>query len=1068
MNAMSWLERRGVESGGGAALWLAERRFLRLGSGGEKETELFGHLSFATLCGDALIVLGTSSRVYIHMSTVAYIHDEAALAAACTLAVGTVGGQEFRLTSTTSPDYQLWIQSLREMYEATHGEPPPPPSSSETGRSRHNSRNSIGGSEGGGLWRGRSSSSSLSKGLDDGANDGGVGSDKGVKIPRRRASSMSRVSRAGTTTSASNEDVSDKMSRSRPESRTERPQSSQSSLNPARRPTSSTGRRNDNVEHRRLRRSNSMPRKDSHYTNMSISSSYEPRPRNSSSGGSASQPTRNHKRSSSGSSLLNPHRPGSRPVSTSRPGSRQSAQTKVAASSRIPASTRGGHGRSSSSSSSSMNEDDARSLRSSSLRRVVATMNVVGADGQPIRSSMHNRGTQLSPRINESPTPIIQSEDEGLPKDNEDTVQVTTTPAPPPTPRSVSPSSVDRRAGFATRCGSLVRFSVYDEAFEIRKVAPPSADVPVEVVKAAAATVEELETSVATTPSHQQPQLQPQIQSEQQQHQSAIADSAEKSSILAIENKDGDADNDPLRLSTSISPPPPPPKSSTSPMPSSIHLRRRSLDGVSMRIESSLSSSSKLRGAPDAPPRTSTRRTSGGMGGRSASSLGVVRSAASTPTPVSGASAQPRGSAKKRSSAADTKKVVDGLFEPEEKRSWFGGNPFSLSSLVVGEKDKELTSKSTQSHTRPTISPPGNTASPPRALDKKFSFTSMFKHKSQSHSSASVSTAPSTSALNPLKSSSPVNSPHDGGGSGFLDSFSSLFKADEGDILSSTMNQSGFNLTAESLQASATNVRDIETPLNPHRHDSQLASSVPTSHASMVHPPANISSLLPDMTVTTKLASTSVAQWVQSQVVVVPLETTQSSGVAATDNSTRGSTEPQKSQSGPVIETDQGRSKRRSVPPFISPPVTPLQQLVTTKSSASTTTITSTTTVDVRRVVSTQPSTPQGKVYLPINASEGGSGIVKRAIGAIESISSSASAKTQRSSPEAVVPEAVQHSLSPSPPPAAATMSGAELNTASMESFTSGNRVTEMHDSDEDEDFKKARRLLKGKSKLMN
>ncbi|KAI9363435.1 hypothetical protein DFJ73DRAFT_514069 [Zopfochytrium polystomum] len=62
----------------------------------------------------------------------------------------------------------------------------------------------------------------------------------------------------------------------------------------------------------------------------------------------------------------------------------------------------------------------------------------------------------------------------------------------PTSTRSSSPTmSERRRQGVSTRQGSTVRFSVFDETFQINDLSPPSDDVPVAVIPGAAVTGEE-------------------------------------------------------------------------------------------------------------------------------------------------------------------------------------------------------------------------------------------------------------------------------------------------------------------------------------------------------------------------------------------------------------------------------------------------------------------------------------------------------------------------------------------------------------------------------------------------
>ncbi|KAJ3330931.1 hypothetical protein HDU76_004479 [Blyttiomyces sp. JEL0837] len=115
-------ERAGGKSGGGG---MGMGRYVGIDDGSdangrlarEREVEAFGNLMFATLADHALLIVGTKSRSYIHFSTVETIRDENEL--------GTPEShQEYRFACETSPDYQRWIQLVVEAFDELHCEDP--------------------------------------------------------------------------------------------------------------------------------------------------------------------------------------------------------------------------------------------------------------------------------------------------------------------------------------------------------------------------------------------------------------------------------------------------------------------------------------------------------------------------------------------------------------------------------------------------------------------------------------------------------------------------------------------------------------------------------------------------------------------------------------------------------------------------------------------------------------------------------------------------------------------------------------------------------------------------------
>ncbi|KAJ3120325.1 hypothetical protein HK101_006983, partial [Irineochytrium annulatum] len=85
--------------------------------GREREVEAYGNLAFAAVTGNPLIILGTSKKIYIHLSKVSHILSETDLGSPCQFSIHTTGKQEYRFTCDTSPEYQQWITHLRDCYE---------------------------------------------------------------------------------------------------------------------------------------------------------------------------------------------------------------------------------------------------------------------------------------------------------------------------------------------------------------------------------------------------------------------------------------------------------------------------------------------------------------------------------------------------------------------------------------------------------------------------------------------------------------------------------------------------------------------------------------------------------------------------------------------------------------------------------------------------------------------------------------------------------------------------------------------------------------------------------------
>ncbi|KAI9341032.1 hypothetical protein DFJ73DRAFT_548798 [Zopfochytrium polystomum] len=81
------------------------------------EVELYGHLAYAAVTAHPLMVVaGGTSKIFIHMTNVAAVLEETDLGAACHFSILTTSRQEFKFSTETSPEYQLWIEDLLDAH----------------------------------------------------------------------------------------------------------------------------------------------------------------------------------------------------------------------------------------------------------------------------------------------------------------------------------------------------------------------------------------------------------------------------------------------------------------------------------------------------------------------------------------------------------------------------------------------------------------------------------------------------------------------------------------------------------------------------------------------------------------------------------------------------------------------------------------------------------------------------------------------------------------------------------------------------------------------------------------
>ncbi|KAJ3220400.1 hypothetical protein HDU67_000067 [Dinochytrium kinnereticum] len=423
----------------------------------EKEVVAYGNLAFSAVTGNPLLILGTSKRTYIHFSKVAYIQDESDLGLPCQFTIVTSTKQEYKFICDTSPDYQQWITVLKDAYRETFGVDPNDSEDGDldAGRRRSLSRGGRRNSSQGG----RARSSSTVRGGGDG----------------RRMSTASR----GPPSRSVERDVGSRVR----ESRDRLYDDDEPRGPPKGRPASV-----------RSTRSNTSTRTATPRAPGDQSSSSRSRPSRSNRGGPrAPGDGASQRRSSSAAGRYDDS--GSRKSIGSRNGHVEGG----------PDAHRWEGG--------DAEDDDGRSVRSS--RSVSLPRNVMGPNGQPLRSSLSRNKSSSTGALQNvpsassvKPSRLIEGGSDEVYEIAKMAMETGLVDAPPPSPavpsetlRSLDPptpmgaggeGSVESvrkgstassnpsyeapakrppghalKAGFATRSGSLVRFSGYDESIVI-------------------------------------------------------------------------------------------------------------------------------------------------------------------------------------------------------------------------------------------------------------------------------------------------------------------------------------------------------------------------------------------------------------------------------------------------------------------------------------------------------------------------------------------------------------------------------------------------------------------------
>ncbi|KAJ1552133.1 hypothetical protein HK405_012506, partial [Cladochytrium tenue] len=79
----------------------------------DAEVDIYGHLAFAAVAGEAVLVMGMDKWAFLHARNIAAVRTEREIKTACTFVVVSDSGVEHRFACATSPEYQAWIDALR-------------------------------------------------------------------------------------------------------------------------------------------------------------------------------------------------------------------------------------------------------------------------------------------------------------------------------------------------------------------------------------------------------------------------------------------------------------------------------------------------------------------------------------------------------------------------------------------------------------------------------------------------------------------------------------------------------------------------------------------------------------------------------------------------------------------------------------------------------------------------------------------------------------------------------------------------------------------------------------------
>ncbi|KAI9330216.1 hypothetical protein DFJ73DRAFT_631042, partial [Zopfochytrium polystomum] len=82
-----------------------------------REIDLYGHIAYSAVAGfPLLIVIGPTSKHFIHLANVAAVLEETDVGIPCHFTVLTRQREEFKFATSSSPEYQLWIEDLLETF----------------------------------------------------------------------------------------------------------------------------------------------------------------------------------------------------------------------------------------------------------------------------------------------------------------------------------------------------------------------------------------------------------------------------------------------------------------------------------------------------------------------------------------------------------------------------------------------------------------------------------------------------------------------------------------------------------------------------------------------------------------------------------------------------------------------------------------------------------------------------------------------------------------------------------------------------------------------------------------
>ncbi|KAJ3201623.1 hypothetical protein HDU82_007976 [Entophlyctis luteolus] len=92
----------------------------RLRKAKDAELVVYGNLSFACVCAQPVLIIGSSNRVFIHFSNIAYIVDESQHGVACLFSLVLNSRQELKFLCNSSAEYLQWIEFLERAFSESH------------------------------------------------------------------------------------------------------------------------------------------------------------------------------------------------------------------------------------------------------------------------------------------------------------------------------------------------------------------------------------------------------------------------------------------------------------------------------------------------------------------------------------------------------------------------------------------------------------------------------------------------------------------------------------------------------------------------------------------------------------------------------------------------------------------------------------------------------------------------------------------------------------------------------------------------------------------------------------